>query len=398
MTTLAASRPERDDAAASLPPHATLRCLACGQVVPARWQFSCAACGGQLVLGDTRLPALDAGLVAGRTPLIRTRHLGAGRVWLKDEGRNPSGSFKDRTAGAAVVAAHAQGARGVSVYSCGNAGAAAAAAAARLGLRCLVLALPSIGGPALAQLQAYGATVVPLDLDLATLWTSGLVAVLQDALWRDGGWFPLNRLALPLRANPYYLAGCASLADEVVQQLGAMPRAVVAPAGSGDLLLGLWQAFLHHPAARTALPRMIAAQATGAAPLVQAWQRGAQQVETLPSARTIASGIEMVTGSAEALAAIRSSGGSAMAVDDGAIAEMMSHLARREGVYAAPEGAAAVLVASRLPDEMAQGGSVVAVMTASGLKDRRFARAEKVPDPCAAAASAVLAIAGRVAA
>src|SRR5207245_3032560 len=108
----------------------------------------------QLILDRKDRTLLDAGLAAGDTPLLVSRRVAPGRVWLKDEGRNPTGSYKDRAMGAAVAAAAAQGARGVVVYSCGNGGAAAAAAAARAGIRCLVLALPAIGGPAVSQMLA----------------------------------------------------------------------------------------------------------------------------------------------------------------------------------------------------------------------------------------------------
>ncbi len=316
--------------------------------------------------------------------------------------------------GAAVAAARRLGARGVCVYSCGNGGVAAAAAAARLGLRCLVLTLPSVSRQAASVIRAYGAELVPLAVEHNALWTSGLVGALQEGLWQRGGWFPLNRIALPLRACPFYLAGCATLAGELTVQLSVSPGTVVVPAGSGDLLLGLWQAFLdratdamplqapgatHRDQPETEMgtqssrlashaPRLVAAEAAGAAPLVHAWERGLSSVATLPYARTIASGIEMVTGSDDALVALRASGGCAASVSDADILAMIHFLARHEGIFVGPEGAAAVAVASRLVDgQMAD--PIVAVATASGQKYLDLLPAE-LPAPHALSATVVL--------
>ena len=383
--TIASDRTSKFGATPALPP---LACPDCMKQVPAAWLFSCTRCAGQLV--PTGRPALEAGLAAGGTPLLSVTLHGA-PLWLKDEGRNPTGSFKDRAVGMAAAAAQAMGASGVCMYSCGNGGAAAAAAAARLGLRCLVLALPSISDVAAHLIRAYGATLVPLAVDHRTLWSSGLVGQLQDALWQEGGWFPLNRIALPLRASPYYLAGCASLADELLADLGQPPRTVVVPAGSGDLLLGLWLALRSAPLP----PAMVAAQAVGAAPLVRAWQRGERQVATLDCAQTVAAGIEMITGSNDALAALYTSGGRAAAVSDDAILLTQATLAREHGIFTSPEGAAAVAVAAGLDETQAQSRAVVAVLTASAMKylDHRWPAEDGPPAPIDA--RAVLGRAGR---
>lgn len=382
----------RNNAAAT---RSTPRCLACGTLAVGGWQFLCGGCGGQLAFDNPFTLYLDTDSRAGRTPLHAARTLGAGRLWLKDEGRNPTGSFKDRTSGTAVAAAKACGARGIALYSCGNAGRAAAAAAARLGLRCLVLALPSISPTAAGHIQAYGAHLVPVDVDLSTLWTSGEIASLQDALWRDGGWFPLNRLSAPLRANPSYLAGAASMAAEIVHELGEMPAAIVAPAGSGDLLLGLWLAFQRLAVTSGSRPpQMVAVQADGAAPLVRAWERGLQHIEPISSARTIASGIEIVTGSDEALAAVRASGGSAAMATDEEIREAMSRLARGEGVLTSPEGAAAAVVADRLAEEQAIR-PIVVILTATGASYPALLPTH-IPAVCPTNPAAVLEIAGSI--
>jgi threonine synthase len=364
------------------------RCLICEET-SGGWRFLCAHCGGQLVFADPYALELDAALDAGGTPLHAARTMGGGRLWLKDEGRNPTGSFKDRTSGMAVAAATAHGATGVAIYSCGNAGTAAAAAAARLGLRCLALVLPSISPVPAAHMRAFGAQLAPLDVDLSTIWTSGMIASLQDALWRDGGWFPLNRLSAPLQANPYYLAGAASMAAEIVQDLGEMPSCVTIPTGSGDLLLGLWLAFKCLARSSGAVPpRMVAVQADGAAPLVRSWKRGACHVEVISFAQTIASGIEIVAGSKEALAAVRESGGAAATVSDGEILETMRRLARDEGLLTSPEGAAAAAVATQLTAER-EAGPIVAVLTATGMKYPALLPAD-LPAPCAADAASVL--------
>jgi len=372
------------------PNRGRLRCLHCDRRLPALWQFACPNCGGQLALDGTDGATPVSSLHAGNTPLYQLQVGASAFLYLKDEGRNPTGSFKDRAMGAAVAAALTMGARGVSLYSCGNGGAAAAAAAAGLGLRCLVLALPTMSSQAAALIRAYGAQVLTLDLDHDTLWTSGAVGRLQEQLWQNGGWFPLNRIALPLRASPYYLAGCASLAGELLSQIAGGPGALVVPTGSGDLLLGLWLALRDGPQP----PRLVAVQARGAAPLVRAWRRGAQRVDVLPGAQTVASGIEMVTGSDDALAAVYASQGSAIAVSDADILAMRGKLAREHGLLTSPEGAAAAVVGTRLLGKEGHAHPVVAVLTAAGSKYPQFDPVASLATPTPVNAAQVLKIVG----
>jgi threonine synthase len=275
----------------------------------------------------------------GWTPLLHLPRLGAAwglsRLMVKEEGRNPTGTFKARGLCLAVARARELGITRVALPTAGNAGAAAAAYAARGGLRCQV-AMPADAPPAIiAEVRAYGA-----DLELVP----GLI---HDAgrfiaeLCRERGDFDLSTLKEPYRAE-----GKKTMGYELWEQFdGSLPEVVLYPTGGGTGIIGMWKAFAELEAMGLIdgrRPRMIAVQAAGCAPVVRAFEQGAKRCEPWPDAATLAPGIRVPRPFADdlILQSVYQSGGCAVAVDDEAIVAAMHRASREEGVDLAPEGAA----------------------------------------------------------
>jgi len=322
------------------------------------------------------LPGADEPLSLGEgfTPLHRARFLGRmlgiERLFVKDESLNPTGSFKARGMSVAVGAARALGVRRLALPSAGNAGGAAAAYGALAGLS-VELFLP-LWTPEPFRLEAVacGATVHLIDGDIADCG----VRVREGAA--EQGWFDLSTLR-----EPYRLEGKKTLGYELVEQLGGrLPDVVVYPTGGGTGLVGMWKAFEEleqlgwiEPGHR---PRMIAVQASGCAPIVRAFERGAAEAERWDRPRTYASGlcVPSAIGDSLILGALRESGGTAVAVDDEQMAAGQLDLARSEGIFGAPEGGATVAAARELVDLGAIGveETVVLFNTGSGIKYPRI--------------------------
>lgn len=306
----------------------------------------------------------------GNTPLLPAeglrRLLPSGRhppaLFLKLEGCNPTGSFKDRGMALAVTRARARGARALVCASTGNTAAAAAAYAARAGLRCL-LVLPGGDGVAagkLAQAAACGARVLRLrgNFDRALELVREAVAARPELVWVNS-------------VNPDRLHGQQTAAFEVVEQLAAAgagePAAVFLPVGNGGNVTAYAMGFVAWQAAGRLrrVPRLYGVQAEGAAPLV----RG----EPVAEPATFASAIRIGRPAygAQAMAAVRASGGRILAVADEEIAAAQRLLAQVEGVFAEPASAASVAGLLRAAREglLAAEGPVVCVLTGHGLKD-----------------------------
>lgn len=316
-----------------------------------------------------RDPALRLSLGEGFTPLLDAPRLaealGLERVWVKDEGQNPTGSFKARGLALAVARARELGVRAVAIPSAGNAGSATAAYAAAAGLAAHVVVPADTPRPILEETRALGADLRLVD----GLITDAAVQVAGGA--RDHGWFDLSTLK-----EPYRVEGKKTMGYELFEQLGGrLPGAIVYPTGGGTGLVGMWKAFDEMETLGwigAERPRMISVQAAGCAPIVRAWEAGAEAAEPWQGAATYASGLRVprAVGDFLILSAIRASGGAAVAVDDRAMAEAVRLVGRTTGVFAAPEGgatAAAVPVLLRhgllRPDE-----EVVLFNTGSGLK------------------------------
>jgi threonine synthase len=311
----------------------------------------------RLSLGEGYTPLLEAPRLAG--------HLRCGQLWLKDEGQNPTGSFKARGLAMAVARAWELGVREVALPSAGNAGSAAAAYAAAAGLACHVVVPNDTPRVIVEETRALGA-----DIELIEgLITDAGARVAQGA--KQHGWFDLSTLK-----EPYRVEGKKTMGYELYEQLGRrLPDAIMYPTGGGTGLVGMWKAFdemeqLGWIGAER--PRMFAVQAAGCAPIVRAWERGADAAEPWADAHTYAAGLRVprAVGDFLMLDAIRSSGGAAIAIEDEMMAEAVNRIGALTGVFAAPEGGA---VAAAVPLLIEQGrldadAEVVLFITGSGLK------------------------------
>jgi threonine synthase len=316
-----------------------------------------------------REPAYRITLGEGGTPLVPSLHLapelGLQQLWFKDESRNPTGSFKARGLAVAVSRAVELGARAVALPSAGNAAAALSAYAARAGIPAYVF-LPADTPPTIVrECLAYGARVFRIR---------GLItecARIVHRLAGERGWADLSTLREPYRAE-----GKKTMGIELVEQLGwRVPNVIVYPTGGGTGIVGMWKAFAeleHLGLIGSARPRFVIVQPEGCAPLVRAWQRGAERADPWKEAETVAPGLRvpLTIGDQLVLAAVRASGGTAVAVSDGELLEGMQLLARTEGLLVSPEAGATVAAVRRLRESgwLAPDDEVVLFLTGSGLK------------------------------
>jgi threonine synthase len=316
-----------------------------------------------------RDPAARVALGEGWTPLIdapRTAaRMGVERVWVKDEGQNPTGSFKARGLCLAVSRALELGAEAIALPSAGNAGSAAAAYGAAAGLPVHVVVPTDTPAPILEEMNALGADVQLLD---------GLISDCGKVVRKgveEKGWFDLSTLK-----EPYRVEGKKTMGYELVEQLGGrLPDAIVYPTGGGTGLIGMWKAFDEMEALGwigSERPKMFTVQAAGCAPMVRAWEQGADHAEMWEGAATYASGLRVpgAVGDFLILGALRASGGGAVAVPDHLMAEWVAKLGADTGIFAAPEGGA---IAAAVPMLMEKGmispdDEVVLFNTGSGLK------------------------------
>jgi threonine synthase len=305
----------------------------------------------------------------GGTPLLRPASLGS-RLGLpgllvKDEGLNPTGTFKARGASCGISMAAALRIAEIALPSAGNAGAAWACYGAACGITVHV-AMPR-DAPLTTQFECrlYGA-----ELTLVDGLISDAGAVIADGA-AERGWFDVSTLK-----EPYRIEGKKTLGLEIAEQLGwRSPDAVVYPAGGGVGLIGIWRAFAQLASLgwiRGPLPRLFVTQAEGCAPLVKAFAEGKDASEYWEGASTIAAGLRVprALGDFLVLRAIRETSGGAVAVGDDAIREMVSLLGREAGISAAPEGAAtlAAAIALRERGELGADDEVVLINTGSALK------------------------------
>jgi threonine synthase len=294
-------------------------------------------------------------LQEGNTPLLRadrlSERLGA-HVWLKFEGVNPTGSFKDRGMTMAITKAKAQGATKVICGSTGNTSAAAAAYAAKAGLECVVLVPEGkIALGKLAQAMVYGATVLQIRgnfdqaLDLARELTQHLPITIVNSI------------------NPDRIEGQKTGAFEIVDVLGRAPDVLAIPVGNAGNITAYWRGFLQYYEAHrsTLLPRMWGFQAAGAAPIVLG--HPVANPETIASAIRIGNPASWVP----ALEVVHESHGDIRAVTDDEILDAYRYLARFESVFCEPASAASV--AGIMKFGVPEGATVVCVLTGNGLKD-----------------------------
>lgn len=306
----------------------------------------------------------------GSTPLLPLNHLGSqlglDNLWLKDESRNPTWSYKDRLAAVAVTKARAVGADTVVVATTGNHGAAVAAYAAAAGMRCVALTLHSVPETMRTLMQVYGARVIAYEHP-TDRWRVMAAAV------KERGWVPMSGfMNPPIGSNPFGVDGYKSIAFEVVEQLGRAPDVVLVPVAYGDGLAGIARGFadLRALGVIRRVPRLVAAECFG--PYRQALQSGADVTGSVPVRASKAFSIATPVGTYQAINALRDSGGSAVAIqDDDDIMGMQLRLAAAEGLYLEAASVIALLAARDLvrdnwlrPDEL-----VVSIGTSTGLKD-----------------------------
>jgi threonine synthase len=288
------------------------------------------------------------------------KELGIPKLFVKNEGENPTGSFKDRGMTVGLAAARAAGAAAVGCASTGNTSASMAAYAARAGLKALVL-LPA-GKVALGKLSqaiAHGARIAQVDGNF-----DDAMRLIVELSVKERSVYLLNSL------NPFRLEGQKTLAFEVCETLGDAPDALVLPMGNAGNISAIWKGFLEWKRLGhiTRLPRLIGVQAEKAAPLARAWRerspyRPVEHPETLATAIRIGSPVSW----RKAMAALEESGGDAGTVSDEEILAAQQWLARTEGLFVEP--ASAVPLAWLRKQRLANASSVVCVTTGHGLKD-----------------------------
>jgi threonine synthase len=310
------------------------------------------------------LPEVEpVSLGEGFTPVLPSREFPS--VYIKDEGMNPTGSFKARGMSVAVAMAKSYGLKKLATPSAGNAGSALAAYAAAAGIEAHIFMPKDVPLANRVECEMYGANVTLVDGLISDC--ARMVAERKDT----EGWFDVSTLKEPFRVE-----GKKTMGYEVAEQLGwRMPQGIIYPTGGGVGLLGMWKAFeemqdLGWIGAER--PQMIAVQAAGCAPIAKAWDDAKPAAEFWPNAATQAAGLRVPKpyGDYLILDILKKSGGVALTVTDDEIMDAVRQWARVEGVFAAPEGAAALAAYRKLRDSTFFGpdDKVVLFNTGSGLK------------------------------
>ncbi len=311
-----------------------------------------------VTLGEIVTPLVPLPRLAGR--LAR-----GGEILVKDEGRLPTGSFKARGLALAVSMAKELGVSHMAMPTNGNAGSAMAAYCARAGLKATVFCPDDTPAVNVREIAMQGAAVYLVNGlidDCGRLVAEGEKTV---------GWFNCSTLR-----EPYRIEGKKTMGIELAEQLGwQVPDVIFYPTGGGTGIIGMWKAFAELEAIGwigNKRPRMVVVQAAGCAPMVKAWEAGAEHAPRWPDAHTFAAGIRVpqAIGDFLILRAVRQSGGFAIAVDDAAIAAAWREVAATEGLLLCPEGAAtyAAYKAALADGRVKSGERAVLFNCASGLK------------------------------
>lgn len=305
----------------------------------------------------------------GYTPLMRATRLGEAlgmdSLYIKDEGLNPTGSFKARGLSAAVSMAHQLGQMKLTMPSAGNAAGAMAAYAAKAGMEAHVF-MPE-DAPQANQIEcvAYGA-----HLNLVKGFITDAGKLSAEAAERHG-LFDVSTLR-----EPYRVEGKKTMGYEIVEQFGfAVPDVIVYPTGGGTGIVGIWKALDEMEALGwigKERPRMICVQAEGCAPIVTAFKNGQEFAVPFPDPHTLAAGMRVpaAVGDFLVLRAVRQSGGTAVTVTDQEMVDAVRRMAKLEGIFAAPEGGATLSALEQLlgSGEVRRGERVVLLNTGSALK------------------------------
>ena len=310
------------------------------------------------------LPAADpVTLGEGMTPILRSRMYS--NAYIKDEGLNPTGSFKARGMSAAITMVRHYGIKKVAVPSAGNAAGALAAYAAKAGVEAHIFMPKDVPIANRMECEAYGAKITLVD---------GLISdcgrIVGERKQAEG-WFEVSTLKEPFR-----IEGKKTMGYEVAEQFGwKLPEAIIYPTGGGVGLIGMWKAFDEMEQMGwigSARPKMISVQSTGCAPIVKAFEEQRPASEMWQNASTLASGLRVpkALGDFIVLDAVRKSGGTCVAATDAEIMECFSEWAREEGIFAAPEGAASLAAYKKLLASgfLKESDRVVLFNTGTGMK------------------------------
>ena len=375
-----------------------LYCSSCGKKYEAQKQWNLCTCGKPLLVNydlekaaqtftreslDRRENSLwryrevlpvdnDANILSlgeGMTQLIKADRLaaalGLSSLFIKDEGVNPTGSFKARGMAVAVSMAKELGARKLAVPSAGNAAGALAAYAAKAGLPAFIFMPNDTPKANVIECQQTGAHVTLID---GLITDCGkIIAERKD----KEGWFDVSTLK-----EPYRVEGKKTMGYELAEQLDwELPDVILYPTGGGTGLIGMWKAFdemerLGWISSRR--PRMVTVQAEGCAPIVKAFANGAAAGADVPDAHTVASGLRVpkAVGDFIMLDILRKSGGTAVSVTDTELVEAVKEIGSAEGIFAAPEGAACLpaLKALLKRGEINAEDKIVLFNTGTGVK------------------------------
>ncbi len=323
------------------------------------------------VQGGTRLPTL----AVGGSPLVEAPRLaalaGVARYWLKDDGRLPTASFKDRASAVGVVKAREAGATAIACASTGNAASSLAGFAANVGMPAYIFVPATAPDGKVAQLRAFGAHVLLVEGTYEDAFR------LSEEAIAAFGWYTRNAAV-----NPYLVEGKKTCGLEIGEELALDPPDVVAVSvGDGCTIAAIWKGLreMHTLGVLRRLPRLLGVQAAAAAPLVALAGVDPATLATVHAdhADSIAESIAVAAPRnwRKALDAVRASGGAWIAVDDEAILDAARDVPRLTGVFAEPSGAAALagVMAARAAGLIRAGESVLHVVTGNGLKDIRGA-------------------------
>jgi threonine synthase len=394
----------------------TLRCIDCGTVFESDPPgYSCSSCGGLLEVlrqesslrrgelfgkggeGIWRFRALlpfgpdvrPVSLIEGGTPLIKTRHLaeetGSSNLFVKNEGQNPTGSFKDRGMTVSVTRAMQAGARVLVCASTGNTSASMSAYAARAGVgAAIIVPAGKVASGKMVQAVVYGATIVRTD----GTFDDALAMLLKSI---SG----LSQFAVMNSVNPYRLEGQKTLAFEVYEQLGfSVPDYLVLPVGNAGNISAIWKGFKELKASgmTNETPRMVGVQAEGASPLAKAFWKGSDAIAPVRDPRTVASAIRIGSPASwkKALAALKESDGMMLTVSDEQITRARMALASKEGIFVEPASAAPIAALNEIGAKLGKDSVVVCVATGNGLKDQESIASDIEETPIVSDGSALL--------
>jgi threonine synthase len=374
-----------------------LSCSRCGNTFAANQLLNLCDCGGPLLVNydlavikegwnkhelqnapptmwryEAVLPANHAdaaSLGEGWTPLIRAEKLGrksgSDKLWIKDEGQNPTDSFKARGLCCAVTMARKLGAKKLAIPSAGNAASALSAYAAAAGLEANIFMPRDVPQANFVECKAYGANVTLVD---GLISDCGKIVADRKA---GKGWFEVTTLK-----EPYRIEGKKTMGYEIAEQFGwQLPDAILYPCGGGVGLIGMWKAFDELEKLGwigSKRPKMISVQAAGCAPITRAFEQHADTSEFWRDANTVAAGLRVpkALGDFLVLRALRDSNGIAISVSDEDMLDAGQELASAEGIFPAPEGGACVAAVRQLLRSgfLKRDDEIVIFNTGSGLK------------------------------